>query len=506
VVRLPSRLGIAFVVMAVALAGCFIPPIFDGGQAREPSPEAGWTNCVDEAGKVACTAPAGFYFQCRTVTVPQDWNHRDNGRTISIPIVRARAVNQNNRIGSLLMNPGGPGASGFDYAIKLAPYLPAELMRRFDLVGFDPRGVGRSDPIRCFNPADLDASFAAEPDPVSQPAFDEVVAVNKRLADSCAAKYGTKLSLYSTEQAARDIDQIRQDLGEPKISFLGFSYGTLLGGIYAELFPDKIRAMVLDGAVDPNQTSIESAEGQARGFERAFDSFARWCADNASRCPIDGDAEAVVHKLMEQARTNPVGFRDGRKATAGVILLAVVQTMYAKVFWPKLGPALRDLGRGKADGIFEQADAYSERDPDGEYPSNMFDAFTAISCVDDEKSATLQEVRTLQSEWRQKYPVFGTVLATGMLTCALWPRERDPFPVGPAKGAPPIVVVGTKNDPATPYEQTAKLADMLGVGIVLTWNGDGHTAYPETPCIVSAVNRYLINLTPPQAGTVCPAA
>jgi pimeloyl-ACP methyl ester carboxylesterase len=506
VVRLPSRLGIALVVMAVALAGCFIPPIFDGGQAREPSPEAGWTNCANEAREVLGKEPSGFYFQCRTVTVPQDWNHRDNGRTMTIPIVRVRAVNQSGRIGSLLMNPGGPGASGYDYAIKLAQYLPPDLLRRFDLVGFDPRGVGRSDPIRCYSAADLDASFAAEPDPVSQQAFDEVVAVNKRLVDSCVAKYGAKLPLFSTEQAARDIEQIRQDLGEEKISYLGFSYGTLLGGIYAELFPDKIRAMVLDGAVDPMQTSIESAEGQAKGFERAFDSFARWCADNARQCPIDGDAEAVVLKLMEQARTNPVGHRDGRKATAGVILWAVVYTMYAKLFWPDLGPALRDLGKGNADGIFEQADKYSERDPDGEYPANMFDAFAAVSCADDAKSATLQQVRTLQGDWRQKYPVFGAALATGMLTCTLWPPERDPYPVGPAKGAPPILVVGTKNDPATPYEQTAKLADMLGVGVVLTWDGDGHTAYPETACIVSAVNRYLINLVPPKAGTVCPAS
>jgi pimeloyl-ACP methyl ester carboxylesterase len=506
VVRLPSRLGIALVVFAVGLAGCFLPPIFDGGQARDPSPEAGWTNCADDARSVLGRVPSGFYFQCRTVTVPQDWNHRDNGRTLSMPIIRIRSTSQKDRIGSLLMNPGGPGGSGYNDAIKFSEFLPAEVMRRFDLVGFDPRGVGRSDPIRCYKASDLDANFAADPDPMSQQAFDEVVALNKRLVDACTAKYGAKLPLYSTEQAARDIDQIRQDLGEPKISYLGFSYGTLLGGVYAELFPDKIRAMVLDGAVDPNQTSTESAESQAKGFERAFNSFAKWCADNAARCPIDGDAQAVVLKLMEQARTNPVGYRDGRKATAGVILWAVVYTMYSKSFWPDLGPALRDLGKGKADGIFGQADKYSERDPDGEYPSNLFDANAAVNCADDGKSATLQQVRTLQGEWRQKYPIFGAALAMGMLTCTLWPPARDPYPVGRASGAPPILVVGTKNDPATPYEQTQKLADMLGVGVVLTWDGEGHTAYPETHCIVTAVDNYLINLNPPKAGTVCPAA
>lgn len=504
-VRLPSRLGIALTAMTVALAGCFIPPIFDGGQAREASPEPGWSSCTEEARKVLGKVPSGFFFQCRTVMVPQDWNHRDNGRTLGISIIRVRAADQRDRIGSLLVNPGGPGGSGVDLALYLAQGLPTEVLRRFDLIGFDPRGVSRSDPIQCYTSADLDATFAADPDPQTPQAFNDVVALNKRTAESCAAKYGNRLPLYSTEQAARDIDQIRADLGEPKLTYLGYSYGTLLGAVYAQLFPDKIRAMVLDGAVDPRQNSIESAEGQARGFERAFNNFAKWCADNASRCPIDGDAQAVVLKLMEQGRINPIGYRDGRKATAGWVLWAVVSAMYTQARWPDLGGALADLQKGKAAGIFELADAYSDRDQDGNY-TNLFDANAAVNCADDAKPASLDQIRALQSEWRLKYPVFGAPLATGMLTCSLWASERDPYPVGPAKGAPPILVVGTRNDPATPYEQTAKLADMLGTGVVLTWEGEGHTAYPETRCINSAVNGYLISLTVPKAGTVCPAS
>ncbi len=504
-VRIPSRLLIAFVVMAVATAGCFIPPIFDGGQARQASPEPGWTSCTDEAQKVLGKVPSGFYFQCRTVTVPQDWNHKETGRTFGISVIRVRATSQQNRIGSLLVNPGGPGGSGVDLALYLAQGMPVEVLRRFDLIGFDPRGVGRSDPVQCYSSADLDATFAADPDPQSQQEFDDVVALNKRTADACGAKYGNRLPLYSTEQAARDIDQIRQDLGEPKLDYLGFSYGTLLGAVYAQLFPDKIRSMVLDGAVDPTLSSIASSEGQAKGFELAFHNFAKWCADNAGRCPIDGDAQAVVLKLMENGRVNPVGYHDGRKATAGWILWGVVSAMYTKARWPDLGQALADLQNGKATGIFELADAYADRDQDGNY-TNLFDANSAVNCADDPHPATLDQIRQFQSDWRLKYPVFGAPLAIGMMTCSVWPGARDPYPVGAAKGAPPILVVGTRNDPATPYEQTAKLANMLGTGVVLTWEGEGHTAYPETRCINNAVDAYLINLTVPKEGTDCPAS
>lgn len=504
VLRLPSRLGIAFLILTVGLAGCFLPLPVDG-QAREASPEPGWTICSDEARKVLGRLPSGFSFQCRTIQVPQDWNNKENGRTMGISLIRARSGDQRDRIGSLLVNPGGPGGSGVDLAIYLTQGLPVEITRRFDIVGFDPRGVGRSDPITCYAADDLDAAFGAEPDPVSQQAFDEVVALNKRMVDGCASKYGMRLPLYSTEQAARDMDQIRQELQEEKLTYLGYSYGTLLGAVYAQLFPEKIRAMVLDGAVDPQLSSVESSEGQAKGFELAFDNFARWCADNASRCPIDGDAQAVVLKLMEQARTSPVGYRDGRKATAGWILWGVVSAMYTKARWPDLGSALNDLGDGKAAGLFALADAYSDRDSSGEY-TNLFDANAAVNCADDGKPVTVATTRSLQSEWRLKYPLFGAPLAIGMLTCALWPSERDPYPVGPAKGAPPILVVGTKGDPATPYEQTPRLANMLGVGVVLSWDGEGHTAYPETRCITSAVNKYLIDVTPPKANTTCPAS
>jgi pimeloyl-ACP methyl ester carboxylesterase len=496
-------ISLAVAVVSTASA-CCIPSPLNGGQAREASPDPGWSACADEARKVLGRVPDNYSFQCRNVQVPQDWNNPAKGGTMNIFVVRARAGDQKNRIGSLLVNPGGPGGSGVDLAMFLTRGLPADITRRFDIVGFDPRGVGRSDPVKCYSASDLDALFASEPDPKTDAEFDEVVALNKRVADSCGTKYGPRLPLFSTEQAARDIDQIRKDVGDEKLTYLGFSYGTLLGATYAQLFPDKVRALVLDGAVDPTADSIASAEGQAKGFELAFHNFSSWCAQNHSRCPVSGDAGAVVTKLIEQSHTKALVNRDGRRATAGWILWGVVSAMYSKDRWSELGEALADLEDGNPAGIFALADNYADRDSSGEY-TNLFDANAAVNCSDDGKSASLAQIRALQGQWRTKYPMFGAPLAMGMLTCAVWPSERDPYPAGQAKGAPPILVVGTKGDPATPYEQTAKLADMLGVGVVLTWEGEGHTAYPETSCITGIVNKYLVNLEVPKAGTTCPA-
>jgi hypothetical protein len=181
-----------------------------------------------------------------------------------------------------------------------------------------------------------------------------------------------------------------------------------------------------------------------------------------------------------------------------------VSSLYTKARWPDLGQALADLQDGKSEAIFALADSYADRDAKGQY-TNLFDANSAVNCADDAEPTSVADVRKLQAEWRQKYPLFGAPLAVGMLTCSVWPAQRDPFPTGKADGAPPILVVGTKGDPATPYEQTQKLADMLGVGVVLTWDGEGHTAYPETRCVNRHVNDFLINLKVPPPGTVCPA-
>jgi hypothetical protein len=248
---------------------------------------------------------------------------------------------------------------------------------------------------------------------------------------------------------------------------------------------------------------VAASEGQARGFERAFGNFARWCAATPARCPIAPDARAAVTTALDKARASPVRGDDGREATAGWVLHGVVSSLYTRARWADLAKAVDDLEAGKPDRIFELADAYAQRDPSGHY-SNLFDVGAAVTCTDEQAAPTAAQIRGLQARWRAKYPTFGATLATSLLVCSQWTGRRDPYPTGPAAGAPPIVVVGTTGDPATPYEQTARLARMLGVGTVLTWEGEGHTAYPETTCISEAVDKYLISLTVPREGLRCP--
>lgn len=513
-----ARLAVALpVAMVVALAGCTVPtfaPNGSGGSSSTtsgqsaPSGTAKWTPCPDVPQDLVGKGASGMEYDCASVPVPEDWSNPKNGKTFDISMIRVRSQSQHDRIGSLLINPGGPGGSGVDFAVYLSfgqglGGLPSEITDRYDIIGFDPRGVGRSDPIKCISNSDQDASFAAVPDPVSQADFNSFVALNQKIAGECGQKYGAELPYFSTEQAAKDMDSLRAAVGDPKLNYLGFSYGTLLGATYAQQFPTKIRAMVLDGAVDPKQSYVESSEVQAKGFERAFTDFTNWCKQTPGDCPIAPDARTAVTDAIATADQKKIKGADGRTATSGWVFVAVISSLYTESGWATLAKAIADLKNGDPKGVFDLADQYAERNPNGTY-SNLFDANLAVNCADTNAAPSVADVRKLQGQWRAKYPLFGGALAVGMLPCTFWPGKRDPYPAGPATGAPPIVVVGTTGDPATPYENTADLASMLGVGHVLTWEGEGHTAYPSTTCIVSAVDKYLLNLQVPQEGLRCP--
>jgi pimeloyl-ACP methyl ester carboxylesterase len=519
-VIVPRRLRLVAVLLfaaALAVAGCTVPTFAPNGSAEAapgangtaaPTGATDWRDCSDIPKSLIGRGARNMTYECTTVRVPRDWNDKTTGQTYGIALIRVRSKTQTHRIGSLLLNPGGPGGSGIETAVYFSygetlGGLPTAITNQFDIIGFDPRGVGRSDPVKCISDADQDANFASPPDPVTPAQFNAFVTLNKKIVDGCGDKYGDQLVTFSTEQAARDMDAIRQTVGDSKLSYLGFSYGTLLGATYAQQFPTDIRAMVLDGAIDPKQTFIQGSESQAKGFERAFTNFSNWCKATPAKCPIAPDARKAVTDAMAAAEKNPVPYTDGRKATSGWIFLAVISSLYTETGWTALAGAVSTLKEGNAKGIFALADQYAERKPDGTY-SNLFDANLAVNCSDTKDVPSVAEIRQFQAEWRKKYPLFGASLAVGMLQCALWPGKRDPFPAGAATGAPPIVVVGTTGDPATPYENTAALAEMLGVGHVLTWEGEGHTAYPSTPCIVQAVDNYLINLQVPPEGLRCP--
>lgn len=482
----------------------------DTPSAGSPStvPDTGtvtWTDCKAEIERSIDTSLSGVRVDCGAVPVPQDWAN-PTGQTYSIALVRVRRLQQRDRIGSLLVNPGGPGASGIELAAQTPLFLPGDIMERFDIVGFDPRGVGKSQAITCLPASSKDQSTAANPDPAPAAEFNQQVRLWRDSVAPCRARYGSSLGLFSTEQTARDMDAIRAAVGDPKMTYLGYSYGTLLGAVYAHLYPTRIRAFVLDGAVDPNLDGIAASEGQAAGFEKAFDNFAASCRRRAAGCAIGPDARRTLHRVLIKVAAKPVAGKgtEKRVATTGHVLSAVTAALYVKAQWPTMERAIADIDNGDPTTVFTLSDQFTGRNADGTY-NNMTDAFTAIGCTDDRNPPTVAMVRKLQTEWRRKYPLFGAPLAMTLLSCAVWPGTHDPYPVGTAIGAPPIVVVGTTGDPATPYSNTAKLANELGTGQVVTWQGEGHTAYPQTNCIRENISRYLLTTQAPPDQLTCPA-
>jgi pimeloyl-ACP methyl ester carboxylesterase len=444
-------------------------------------------------------------FGCGKLRVPLDY--RDPSRkAIELFLVRVRLGGQQKRIGSLVVNPGGPGGSGVDAAIGLGLQLPTDVLTRFDLVGFDPRGVGLSEPVECIPNELKDRSTALDPDAPTEAAYQAQVQLAKQISQACLSKYGDDLQHYNTEETARDLDLVRQGVGDAKLTYLGYSYGTRLGSVYAQLFPKNVRALVLDGAVDPKQGEVAAAETQAAGFERAFTQFANDCRSRNAACLIGPDPRRTVTQLLASARKAPIpGGSGGRKATAGNVLLAVVSALYDRGDWAELESALADARNGDSSGIFTLDDRYNERDAKGDF-TNLADANLAVNCADTAEKVPDATIRKSLAAWRTKYPLFGPTLALGLIGCQQWAAPREPLPAVKAAGAPPLLVVGTVNDPATPYASAQVLARTLATGRLLTWRGEGHTAYPKTPCITKAVDAYLISLKVPAPNTTCAAS
>jgi pimeloyl-ACP methyl ester carboxylesterase len=444
-------------------------------------------------------------FGCGRLQVPLDYTD-PSGEDLELFLLRVRFGAQHQRIGSLVVNPGGPGGSGLDAAVGLALELPLDVLRNFDLVGFDPRGVGLSNGLHCIPDALKDRGIALDPDTRTPSQYAAQVAVAKQVAEGCRRAYGPALGHYNTEETARDMDLVRQAVGDRKLTYLGYSYGTRLGSVYAQLFPKNVRALVLDGAVDPTQDDVAAAETQARGFENAYSQFAADCRRRGPSCPIGPDARGYLTSLLATARRAPIRSShasEKRRATAGYVLLAVVSALYDQKDWPTLESALRQAHDGDAAGIFELADRYSQRDPGGKY-TNILDANVTINCSDSATKVSEATIKAKLADWRRRYPLFGTSMALGLLGCQQWTGPRHPPPAVHAVGSPPILVIGTTNDPATPYASARELADQLASGVLLTWNGEGHTAYPKTPCVVRQVDRYLISLRTPPGNLVCP--
>lgn len=505
--------------LTLLVAGC----TSDDGSDDEatPSPSAApaeptaepieWTDCNTLLQPLLEGRPGserGMSFECGQVTVPISYDEPD-GERLPLRLVRAVHPAQTEKIGSLLVNPGGPGASGLDGALGLALTLPEDVLRRFDLVGFDPRGVASSSPVECIPDETKERLVAAEPQPTSAEQLDDVFGLAREVAEGCAERYESPAALgaFNTVDTARDMDLLREALGEEQLTYLGYSYGTTLGSTYAELFPDRVRALVLDAAVDPDPDRLAAAEAGAAGLEAGFDAFAQNCTSLLAGCPLGDNPRLFVDELMLQASQAPIpSAEEGetRQATPGVVHTAITAALYDTRTWPQLSQALAAARGGDSAGLFSLADSYAGRLEDGTW-SNLLDANLAINCADTDEQVESDEVRALAAEWDARYPLFGAGAAAGLYSCTPWEADRTPLPERDAEGAAPILVVGNSGDPVTPLAGAVDLADRLTSAVLLTWQGQGHTAYPKNQCVNDAVNAYLIDLAVPLDGLTCPA-
>lgn len=470
------------------------------------TPKINFADCTTKVRSlISNPAVNKFSFQCGPVLVPVDYTN-PTGTKIQLYLVKVHLIAQkpSDRIGSLLVNPGGPGASGVQLALSLTTQLKLDVFQHFDVVGFDPRGVGLSSSVTCISDAQKDANAALDPDVRTVAGQTQARTSAIAIVKECTKQYPETLAHINTEETARDMDVLRAALGDQKLNYLGFSYGTRLGSIYAHEFPTKIRVAALDGAVDPSTNELGTDEQQVKGFEDAFDQFAADCRNRSACTPI-GDPRTAVEKLITSADATPIPSSakgETRLATGGNVTTAVVSALYSQSDWPALGDAIIAAQHGDSAQVFALADNYNERDATGKY-TNIADANLAITCNDSNLKLTDAQIQTTATQWIAKYPIFGKSSAASLYACFGWPPSRHSLPPANAPGAPPVLIVGTVHDPATPFQATSALASAIGSGVVLSWDGEGHTAYLSSPCIETKVNSYLITATVP-ADDSCP--
>jgi pimeloyl-ACP methyl ester carboxylesterase len=436
------------------------------------------------------------------LSVPEHYAKPD-GKRLGIAVIRQPSSGSHE--GSLIVNPGGPGASGIDFVAQSASSF-SELTEHYDLVSFDPRGVGASDPIRCVTSSQLDTNINENPDPQTAADLATLVSQAKALANDCFRKNGNFLEHVGTIDEARDMDVLRAALGDSKLTYYGASYGTYLGAKYAELFPTRIRGMVLDGALDPSLPVTQENLVQAKGFQVDLDDFLTQCVQSG-KCPL-GSTVAAAHAEFENLKAmvtaHPLTSTTGRVLGPGEFFEGVAAGLYQTEVWPELWESLGLLKGGQPTTLFLFADALTGRNNDGSY-SNLIESNTAINCIDRPAPKSVAFYVAHAKAFARQAPDFGAAIEYSSLPCAFWkvPPVEQPHPVH-APGAPPILVIGTTRDPATPYVWAQALARQLSSGVLLTYNGDGHTAYiRHDSCVDAAVKSYLVDLQPPKPGITC---
>jgi pimeloyl-ACP methyl ester carboxylesterase len=497
---------------ALVLSGCSLLAPFFGGDTTtvtthtdEEVPaeleqfykqDVTWKNC-------------GGGSDCTTLKAPVDWA-APGGDQIELAVSRHKATGTS--MGSLLVNPGGPGGSGFDYAQGFVP--SSGVYANYDIIGFDPRGVGRSTPIVCFtDDADRDQMiYGTYDDPYGSEGWQaELDERQKAWVDACAANTGDLLAHIDTVSVAHDMDMMRAVLGDDELNYLGYSFGTYIGTVYAELFPDKVGRMVLDGAVSPPFGTFTQLADQMAGFDSAFRAYMAWCLDSGE-CPFGGplnQALAEAHSLALSVDGQGLESGDGRVLDSATVGTGIALALYNESNWSYISQMFAELQQGQAETAFLLADSYNGRQG-GTYADRSLDVYFAVTCAEGDigtDDVGLTEGLGIMDE---KGPYVGGILALDDYTllesaCSQWPHPRPDFPTEfDAAGAPPILVIGTTNDPATPYASAVELSETLESGVLLTYNGEGHTIYGNgVPCIDDAVDAYFVDDVVPTVDPNC---
>jgi len=510
-----GRLVALLAVGALAAASCS-----GGSDSSEPPPATRDVSDVSTTVPVttvqpnsAATAPEpleyliewndlGDRVDTGSITVPLDYAE-SQGETIELYLVRHRAEDDQ-RIGSLLANRGGPGAPGTVIAENATGWFGADITDNFDVVAWDPRGTGESGgAVDCIDDDEYDRFFSSlDVTPEDEGEKEMIVDLAEDFAQRCADRVA-ELQYIGTNNSARDMDAIRQALDEVQVSYFGWSYGSELGGVWATMFPTTVRAAVFDGAADPEADPLEQTRQQWIGFEAALNTFLAGCSANSS-CAFhnDGDAEGAFDALMAGLDGTPLPSTDGRaNVDLGVAVTAVVQSMYSDRYWPALERALEDAAAGDGAGLLQLQDAYYGRNPDGTY-SNLLEAFQAITCADEEERPTVEESDADAAELIGVAPRLFP-FTTGSYSCTFFPDSLDPRINITGVGAGPIVVIGTTGDPSTPLASSRAMADTLEDGRLVVVEANRHTGYRDNDCVDDIVHDYLVQLVVPEDGTLC---
>lgn len=435
-----------------------------------------------------------------TLSVPLDYDDPAAG-SVELFLTRHRALQPEARIGALLVNPGGPGFGGSQYALYASEIFDAELLDRFDIIGWDPRGTGESSPaVDCIDDYDrFYGSIDLAPDP-----FAEAETLARDFAAACTAALGDQMMRVGTNNAARDMDAIRQALGEDQISYFGFSYGSELGAVWATLFPDTVRAAVLDGAADPTADALESSLQQMAGFESTLATFLAACSSTPT-CAFhnDGDAEGAFDSLMEQLESAPIDAVAGRpKVGRTIATTGVIMAMYSETYWPDLESALATAAAGDGSGLLALHDTYYQRLPDGTWGDEL-EAFQVISCADTEERPSPSEEIDAIARLHEVAPRLVPPDAVPSYFCTFFPPPIDPRVDVDTTGAGPIVVIGTTGDASTPLEGTRTMAETLEDGRLVVVESNDHGAYFVSECAREIVRLYLVDLVVPPKEKLC---